>query len=308
MTRLPLVSPLDRALFLKAHPFLHELPPASVAALAAYSEERTYDAGDVIHEAGVLPRELCFLATGSVEVTYAGAEPFVIEAPGGIGLIDAFAGSDAPRVVAREPTLGLAIALAVFEQLLEDDFVMVMGFAADASHALLDALAGRGAPPSCMGRNPDLPRDRTSAMLDLVDRLAFAREVPFFERTNLTVLTELLRFQEPRVIAAGEVLWNEGDPVESLALLLDGEFESLAGGLTTRYPVGSMLGAWTILSGRSRSETLRATEPSRILEIDRSLFVDVLEDHFEFAIDYLGKVCRRLVEARTGRPIENASA
>ena len=60
-----------------------------------------------------------------------------------------------------------------------------------------------------------------------------------------------------------------------------------------------MLGAWEILSNQPRRETARARVTSRVIEIERALFTDVLEDHFEFAADYLGKLCRRVVELRS---------
>ena len=141
-------------------------------------------------------------------------------------------------------------------------------------------------------------------MLDLVHRLAAAREAPFFADSNLTVLTELLRFQQPRIVDRGEVLWAQGNAVESMALILDGGLMSACDQAATLHPAGSMLGAWEIFSQQPRRETARAIETSRIIEIDRMLFIDVMEDHFEFAIDYLQKLCRRLVELRTGRPLE----
>ena len=65
-----------------------------------------------------------------------------------------------------------------------------------------------------------------------------------------------------------------------------------------------MLGGWEIFTQQPRRETARAVTPARTIEIDRSLFTDVLEDHYEFAVDYLGKLSRRVLELRFSRPEE----
>ena len=35
-----------------------------------------------------------------------------------------------------------------------------------------------------------------------------------------------------------------------------------------------------------------------VIEVDRTLLTDVLEDHFEFAIDYMRKLCRSVIATR----------
>ena len=48
--------------------------------------------------------------------------------------------------------------------------------------------------------------------------------------------------------------------------------------------------------------------PARTIEIDRTLFTDVLEDHYEFAVDYLSKLSRRVLELRFSRREEATPA
>ena len=296
MSRLPLISPLERALFLKAFPYFEELPPASIASLASHTEERSYAPGETVHEAGVRPREIVFLAEGAASLEYRDSAPVEIEAPGGLGLIAYFANTEpAPSTRALEPTLALVIPVQNFLQILEDDFVLFSTLARNGGRLVLDHSGPRVAEPGFPG-----PAMReTYAVLDLVQRLVMARQAPLFEGSNLTVVTELLRYQEPRVVEAGETLWREGDSVDSMALVLDGSFVSKGADGETVHPAGSMLGGWEIFSFDPRRETAEAAVASRIIEIDRALFSDVLEDHFDFAVDYLGKLCRRVVALRT---------
>ena len=299
MAGLPLVSPLDRAVFLKAQPYLAGLPSTAIAALAQHTEERFFSAKEVVYEAGVPPAHIYFLASGGVRTHYEGSPPFDISSPGGIGLIEHLAGSERPPSArALEGTLALSVGVRSFMQIVEDDFVLYMTLVRNLALAVTQALSedgSRGLPER------GFPEDRlqeTYATLDLVLRLAQAREAPFFEGSSLTVLTELLRFQQPRVLPEGTTLWKEGSPVESMALVLDGTFVTTRAGAKTVHPTGSMLGGWEIFTSQPRLETAQAATAARIIEIDRALLDDVLEDHFEFAFDYMRKLCRRVIEVR----------
>ncbi len=53
-----------------------------------------------------------------------------------------------------------------------------------------------------------------------VHRLA---EVPLFARLPPAALEELARASPPRCYPQGQVLWNEGDPGESLLVLEEGQ-------------------------------------------------------------------------------------
>lgn len=299
MSRLPLVSPLDRAVFLKAQPYLSGLPSTAIAALAQHTEERFFSAKEVVYEAGVPPAHVYFLASGGVRTQYEGSPPFDISSPGGIGLIEHLAGSERPPSArALEDTLALSVDVSSLMQIVEDDFVLYMTLARNLALAATQAVSEQGSEGLPERGFPEDRLQETYATLDLVHRLAQAREAPFFEGSSLTVLTELLRFQEPRVLPQGATLWKQGSPVESMVLALDGTFVTTRAGVETVHPVGSMIGGWEIFTGQPRFETAQAVTAARTIEIDRALLADVLEDHFEFAIDYMSKLCRRVIEVR----------
>ena len=300
MSRLPLVSPLDRVLFLKAQPYLEDLPSSALAALAQYTEEEFFARGQTLYAAGAPPDRIYFLASGGVRTQYATGNWVDMYSPAGIGLIEHLARSkEPPHVWAHGDTLALSVEVGTFMRIVEDDFGLYLSLATQIAQAALDVLAQHGPnrPPESGFVSDRL--DETFVNLDLVQRLARARETPFFHGSNLTVMTGLLRFQQSRVVREGDVLFRAGDAVESMALVVDGSFTSGGQHGETHHPAGSMLGAWEILSNQPRRETAQARTPSRVLEIEQALFTDVLEDHFEFAVDYLGKLCRRVVELRS---------
>jgi CRP-like cAMP-binding protein len=326
MRRLPLVSPIDRALFLKAQPYLAGISPQMITVLAAHSEERDFRPGETIFAAGVLPDTIFFLSTGGVRIEYDGTatkNAFEVKAPGGVGLMEYLACSEQPPGVrAMVETQALAVDPRIFMQLVEEDFMLYQSIARTLGRAVLDARDAlgpqrppeRGYPTGATGPLPE--------SLDLVQKLVRAREAPFFENSNVTVMTELLRFQQPRRLEPGETLWEAGDPVSSIALVLDGhctatvpraraEARAESGDRESResvgrqagepiaYPAGSVLGAWELFAVESRAETARAGPETRILEIDRVHLTDVLEDHFEFALDYLEKMAGEVVALRS---------
>ena len=58
-----------------------------------------------------------------------------------------------------------------------------------------------------------------------------------------------------------------------------------------------MIGAWEILVETPRMESWIAERPSRILPIRKDLFIDLLEDHLEFAEAYLKRINQQVVDA-----------
>jgi CRP-like cAMP-binding protein len=299
MARLPLVSPLDRALFLKAQPYLAGLQPSSIAALAQHTEECLFTRKQMIYEAGVAPAHIYFLQSGSVRTQYEGSPAIDLSSPRGIGFVEHMASSDVPPSVwALEETQAISVDIASFMRIVEDDFSLYMTLIRNLGIALNEALVGQGAstvPEIGFGEDR---LQQTYATLDVVHLLAMARDAPFFEGSNLTVLTELLRYQEPRVLAEGSTLWTEGSLVESMTLILDGEFVTTLSGVDRVHPAGSMLSGWDVFTGEPRLDSVRAATAARIVEIIGHDFADVLEDHFEFSMDYMRKLCRRVIEIR----------
>ena len=101
-------------------------------------------------------------------------------------------------------------------------------------------------------------------------------KTPFF-----SVLTpELFRMAVQRVrlipLAAGQVLFSKGDPGDALFVVAWGEIAVLVPQEVARLAEGDFFGEIALLADRPRSATVRATVDSQVLEIDRSLLVDLV--------------------------------
>ena len=311
MNRLPLVSPLDRILFLKAQPYLLGQPPEVLTALASYSEEVFHPRGTRIRDAGGRVDHILFLAQGRVDIIEGGdarAPARSVTAPGVVGLAHHFAGTEsAPEVRAARDTLCLEIAVQDLDPILEDHFTLCLGFAQrGGAEVLARSRASAERPDEAGFAAPD--HRATPVVLDPVQKLAQARRSPFFRGANLTVLGQLVRFQDPERIAVGDRLWRIGDPIERMALVLDGRFHTEGPFAIGRAASGAVIGAWEILEEGLHEESWVAEAAGRILWIDRHAFVDLLEDHWEFAEAYLRHSSCRLVsswEAEESLPLRS---
>lgn len=294
MARLPLVSPLDRALFLKAQPYFGGLPSNLLALLASHSEEEFFPAGAWIRRAHDPIDTIHFFGSGRIAVEHACAEgkaQFEVDPPGAVGLADHFAQTFAPPAVrALVDTFCLTISTADLDQIVEDHFALVHTIARASCDAVVEArkslaTARHDEPGFDAADGLDTP-----VVLDLVQRLAHARRAPLLKGINLTILTELIKLDEPERIAPGQALWKAGDQVDRMVLVLDGRFRTDGRYGTAHAGAGALIGAWEIAATTPHFEGWVAELPSRVLSIERELFVDLLEDHFEFAQAYLRRL------------------
>ena len=270
MPELPLVSPLDRALFLRAQPYFDGLEPSIVASIATHAVERFARPGEWIQQEYEPVREVAFLAEGAVSVMRGDEVLTEITAPGGVGLAPALAGRRAtPGIVATEPTVYLGVSYSSFLQLLEDRYPLLLQIA-----KTLCTLA-----PSAVAQGEVEPRAPKLGTLDPVGRISFARGAPLLGDINLTLLLEILRSAEEVKLEAGHSLWQRGDVERDLALVVEGELQ-----------LDDLLATEAVTWG------VRASVPSRVLRVPRERYIDVVEDDFDAGMHLLRYLAARFVD------------
>jgi signal transduction histidine kinase len=128
---------------------------------------------------------------------------------------------------------------------------------------------------------------------------AFLRRHPLFEGLDEDDLDRLLAGAAVRELAAGTVLLREGEPGESLYVVLDGEVEvgqrhgerDLV--IATRG-AGEFIGEMALLEGAARSATVRTLVPTRVLTIDRASLATLLAGSATAALTILSAIVVRL--------------
>ena len=107
------------------------------------------------------------------------------------------------------------------------------------------------------------------------------------ERSLQAFYPDLMRIGVEDRLAAGEVLWKEGDPPDIVVLVLDGVLEVLHDmgdgeeAVLRTMESGSVVGEIAITDGRGRSATVRAQTEARVLRIPAPDFRALLRERTE---------------------------
>jgi CRP-like cAMP-binding protein len=287
------VPPLERLLHLKRIPLLSGLPASEVAALAEAAGERFLPKGSVVAREGDPGSTMHFVVEGALANFRRGIRVGVVRPGAGIGGLTVLAREGvASHVVAEEDTLTLEIDADTLAELLEDRFPILQHLLREVSRQALELLRRHRLDPTVFFPVP--PSDLAAgAGLDLVDRLLLLRRMPVFERTSITALAELARTMANVRFEPGTVLWHEGEPAHGILLLSSGSVQTTgSGGVGFRAGPGFPLGALEAVGQVPRWYEARVSAPVLALQGQTDVLVDLFEDSFEMATDYLALVAR----------------
>lgn len=129
------------------------------------------------------------------------------------------------------------------------------------------------------------------------------RDHPIFSRLSGAALDELTAALKSRHLAAGEILFRQGDPGDELILVQRGKlaiFTPEAGGTgagetAIRYFLpGSLLGEMALIDRQPRSASARAEEPSEILTLHGDDFRRLLAQNQEAAQAVMAGLSERI--------------
>lgn len=85
-------------------------------------------------------------------------------------------------------------------------------------------------------------------------------------------------------LAAGDVLFSEGEKGDCMFVLLEGAVEVMVGGKTVEQSSrGALLGEMALIDGTPRVATVVATEPSRLARVDERRFHFIIQQNPFFA-------------------------
>lgn len=289
---------MQRVLFLKKSRFTGTLPASDLALIAEYLRERTYAPGEVLHREGEPLAALHFVAEGSVLLQRAGTT--VARAVRGAeqGGLEMVARSPAQfTAVAETETLTLELTAEANAEMLDDHFGIFHSVLRQTCREIItlyrrmpaEAAKAMPAPP---------PVTVPQRELDLVERIFFLRQAPPFARSSINALAELSRAIAEVHFDPGTVLWSEGFSARGIFLVVSGRVRAASPrfGFEMNVGAGQPLGILEAFAQIPRWYEATVVEPTVVLTGDVETFVDVLEDNFEMAMDYLAVVARSLLE------------
>jgi CRP/FNR family transcriptional regulator, cyclic AMP receptor protein len=121
--------------------------------------------------------------------------------------------------------------------------------------------------------------------------------VPLFTGFSRRHLQQLADGADEVVFRPGEAIVEEGNPGETLFVLLEGQAKVVRGGKTrTRLVPGDFFGEVSVLDGGPRTASVVAETPVAALRLFRRTVLELMESEPRFALSLLEGVARRVRE------------
>jgi CRP-like cAMP-binding protein len=309
----PSVGTVERILSLKRIPILSGLAPEDLAVVAEHGRERFFPKGTALLREGEPIPALFAVLDGRVHMSRKGRVLGHVGSAGFVGGAGMFARDpDGLSAVAETDTLALEVEADAALEIFEDHFPILHHVLREVCRWLLDLVARL---PSERYRDIFPAFEVTRAPtgdLDLVERILFLRQVSPFARSSINALAELSRGMAEVAFPPGTRLWDEGEAAGTVLLTVSGTVACTARGGDAVFTTGPGAPMGAVESMAERPRWYTATTETKVTALQGSVegLIDVFEDNFEMAMDYLAVMARaqiRLLELRvstSGKAIE----
>jgi CRP-like cAMP-binding protein len=290
------VGSVERILYLKTLPAFAGLAAADLSVIADHLRERYFAAGETLLREGEPVGSMYFLVDGAVRVARGGLPMSQTAAGAAVGGLEVLARTaEGVEAVATSDTLALELEADSFLEVSEDHFSILHHVIRDTCRLVIDAQ--RRTP---LGPGPPLvPRDLRGPLheLDLVERIFFLRQIAPFRKSSVNALAELSRGLTEVRFDSGTTLWSEGDPSPSMLLVVNGSVRctSSSRGFSFQIGRGGPVGSLEAVGETERWYEATVETPLVALQGSVEGLVDVFEDNYEIAMDYLAVVAQWLL-------------
>ena len=137
--------------------------------------------------------------------------------------------------------------------------------------------------------------------MTIKDNYDLLRKLALFESLGAPQLKRLIFLSEHYLIQPGEYLFHKGDNTNSVFGVLSGEFSVILPTkgeeiIVDKSACGSLVGEMAVISGESRSASMRAEMTSEVIEIDSELFLETITSNPDIAKKMMQLLATRLVK------------
>jgi CRP-like cAMP-binding protein len=131
------------------------------------------------------------------------------------------------------------------------------------------------------------------------EEAAVLARVPTFAKLDPSRLKLLAFTSRALRFASGDVILRQGEPSDSTLLILEGTVEFVGQTDRGEFIIGTagahqMVGEMGVIMDVPRTLTVRAREPVRVLRISAQVFLKLLSENPEVALDMMRMLCQRL--------------
>jgi CRP-like cAMP-binding protein len=288
---------VERVLLLKRLPMVSTLSGSQLALVADQMGERFFPKGSVLLLEGEAPGALYFPVEGRVHLTSRGrvighagpglaVGPFHVLARDERGL----------SAVAETDTVALELSADTLVEIFDEHFPILQHVLREVSRQIVEHVVKFPEAvflmrPSTEGP-PTPPRE-----LDLVERIFFLRKSPVFLRASISALGQLSRGLTEVRLPAGTRLWREGEGTGWGSLIVSGTVRCTSSrGHDFVAGPGIALGSLDAVAQVPRWFEAVTETPVVALQANLQYLIDVFEDNFAMAMDYLAVQARWLLE------------
>ncbi len=132
-------------------------------------------------------------------------------------------------------------------------------------------------------------------MLTVVERVILLRGVDVFSEVPTRDLSLLAAIAEEVAVSAGERIYAEKEPSDSMYVVVEGSVRlHREGREVTVAGANEAFGTWALFDDEPRVTSANATVHGRLLRIDKEAFVDLLADNVQITQGVIKSVVRRL--------------
>lgn len=131
--------------------------------------------------------------------------------------------------------------------------------------------------------------------LTVVERVIFLQNVDVFSEVPSNELAFLAAIVEEVAFSAGQSIYKEKDPSDSMYLVVEGKVRLHREDRdVTIAKSNEAFGTWALFDDEPRVVSASALEDTRALRIDKEAFIDLLADNVQITRGVLKAVVKRL--------------
>lgn len=288
---------VERVLLLKRLPMVSTLTGPQLALVAEQIGERFFPRGSVLLREGEAPGALYFPVEGRIHLTSRGR---VIghAGPGlAVGPFHVLARDDRGLgAVAETDTVALELSSDTLFEIFDEHFPIYQHVLREVSRQIVEHVVKF--PESVFLLSPSTEGPPTPPReLDLVERIFLLRKSPVFLRAGISALGQLARGLTEVRMPAGTRLWQEGEATGWGSMIVNGSIRCTSSrGHDFVAGPGVVLGSLDAVAEVPRWFEAVTETPVVALQANMQYLIDVFEDNFSMALDYLAVQARWLLE------------
>jgi CRP/FNR family transcriptional regulator, cyclic AMP receptor protein len=137
-------------------------------------------------------------------------------------------------------------------------------------------------------------------LMETIEELVPLGDIPLFKLLDDQERADLARVFERRTYSTGDVIFNFGEPGDSLYIVRSGKVELLIRDTTgskivlTVADTNDLFGELSLFDGGARTATALVLEDAEVLVLDRDDLLSFLRSHPDAALDFLAMMGQRI--------------